>query len=209
MGVQALKQPKQPALLVRIQAQAIIRNREHDLGGRGQGVQLHQGRVARAVVLEGVAEQVVHHRAQIFGRKQYRYVRVNVYCHLGVGAGQQGLQVELYPGHYLGQQYVLGGLVLRLLEKKRLRQMEMQTAGDVLDFGLELLNQDADARKKHHTLYTALAAAKIIIDSTKEVQQIWEYSAENPANGPTAAAAGITMGAVQTAAPHPGTIQLG
>ena len=84
-------------------------------------------------------------------------------------------------------------------EKKRLRQMEMQTAGDVIDFGLELLDQDADARKKHHTLYTALAAAKIIIDGTKEVQQIWEYSAENPANGPTAGTAGIIMGGIQTA----------
>jgi hypothetical protein len=77
--------------------------------------------------------------------------------------------------------------------------MEMQVAGDVLDFGLQLLDQDADARKKHHSLYTALAAAKIIIDGTKEVQQIWEYQAENPANGVTMGAAGITMGAIQTA----------
>ena len=83
--------------------------------------------------------------------------------------------------------------------KKALQNMEMSTAGDVLAFGLDLLNQDADARKKHHTLYTALAAAKILIDGTKEVQQIWEYSAENPANGPTAGAAGIILGGIQTA----------
>jgi len=62
----------------------------------------------------------------------------------------------------------------------------------VLSIGLDLLGQDAEASKKHYSLYTALAAAKIIIDSPKEVQQIWEYSAENPAKGPT-------MGAIQTA----------
>jgi hypothetical protein len=84
-------------------------------------------------------------------------------------------------------------------EKRDLAKLEMRTAGDVLSFGLELLGQDEEARKKHHSLYTALAAAKIIIDGTKEVQQIWEYSAENPANGPTAGAAGIAMGAIQTA----------
>ena len=83
-------------------------------------------------------------------------------------------------------------------EKIALQRMEMSVAGDVLSFGLELLGQDEEARKKHHSLYTALAAAKIIIDGTKEVQQIWEYSAENPANGPTMGAAGITMGAIQT-----------
>jgi hypothetical protein len=84
-------------------------------------------------------------------------------------------------------------------EKRALAKMEMATASDVLSFGLELLGQDEEARKKHHSLYTALAAAKIIIDGTKEVQQIWEYSAENPANGPTMGAAGIAMGAIQTA----------
>jgi len=83
--------------------------------------------------------------------------------------------------------------------KRQLQNMEMATAGDVLNFGLELLGQDADARKKHHSLYTALAAAKIIVDGTKEVQQIWEYSAENPANGPSAGTAGIIMGGIQTA----------
>ncbi|MGI4760602.1 MAG: hypothetical protein ACRYF0_07850 [Janthinobacterium lividum] len=84
-------------------------------------------------------------------------------------------------------------------EKKKLRKLEMQTAGDVVSFGLELLDQDGEARKKHHSLYTALAAAKIIIDGTKEVQQIWEYSAENPANGETMGTAGIILGGIQTA----------
>jgi hypothetical protein len=82
--------------------------------------------------------------------------------------------------------------------KRDLQKLEMQTAGDVLNFALELLGQDEEARKKHHSLYTALAAAKIVIDGTKEVQKIWEYSADNPANGPTMGAAGITMGAIQT-----------
>jgi hypothetical protein len=84
--------------------------------------------------------------------------------------------------------------------KRQLQQAtELQTASDVLSFGLELLDQGSEAHKKHHSLYTALAAAKIIIDGTKEVQHIWEYSAENPANGPTAGAAGIAMCAIQTA----------
>ena len=84
-------------------------------------------------------------------------------------------------------------------QKIALERMGMKTAGDVVSFGLELLGQDAEARKKHHGLYMALAAAKIVIDGTKEVAQIWEYSAENPANGPTMGAAGIAMGAIQTA----------
>jgi hypothetical protein len=84
-------------------------------------------------------------------------------------------------------------------QKQTLQKMEMSTAGDVLSFGLELLDKDKEARKQHHSLYVALAAAKIIIDGTKEVAQIWEYSAENPANGPTMGAAGIAMGAIQTA----------
>jgi hypothetical protein len=84
-------------------------------------------------------------------------------------------------------------------QKIALEKMGMQTAGDVLSFGLQLLDQDAEARKKHHSLYTALAAAKIIIDGTKEVQQIWEYSAQNPANPGTMGTAGIIMGGIQTA----------
>nr|GFD58114.1 hypothetical protein [Tanacetum cinerariifolium] len=36
-------------------------------------------------------------------------------------------------------------------------------------------------------------------DGTKEVQQIWEYSAENPANGLTGGAAGIAIATIQTA----------
>jgi hypothetical protein len=84
-------------------------------------------------------------------------------------------------------------------EKIALQKMEMSVAGDVLSFGLELLGQDAEARKKHHSLYTTLTATKIIIDGTKEVQQIWEYSAENPANAPTVGAAGIIMSGIQTA----------
>ncbi len=83
--------------------------------------------------------------------------------------------------------------------KQDLQRLEMQTASDVLSFAVQLLDQDGEARKKHHSLYTALAAAKIIVDGTKEVQQIWEYSAENPYNGGTMGAAGIAMGTIQTA----------
>lgn len=84
-------------------------------------------------------------------------------------------------------------------QKRELAKLEMRTAGDVLSFGLELLGQDEEARKKHHSLYTALAAAKIIVDGTKEVQQIWEYASENPANGLTGGAAGIAIATIQTA----------
>jgi len=76
--------------------------------------------------------------------------------------------------------------------KQALQRMEMQTAGQVLDFALQLLDQDGEARKKHHTLYTALAAAKVIIDGVVEVQNIWEKSSEF---GP----AGIALAVVQTA----------
>jgi hypothetical protein len=84
-------------------------------------------------------------------------------------------------------------------KKQALHNMEMKTAGVVLDFALQLLDQDGEARKKHHGLYVALAAAKIIVDGAKEVQQIWEYSAQNPSNPVTMGTAGIIMGGIQTA----------
>ncbi|MGI4873356.1 MAG: hypothetical protein ACRYFX_19535 [Janthinobacterium lividum] len=84
-------------------------------------------------------------------------------------------------------------------QKKLLMQETMSAASDIFSLGLQMLDQDADARKKHHSLYVALAAAKILVDGTKEVQQIWEYQAENPLNGETMGAAGIAMGAIQTA----------
>ena len=83
--------------------------------------------------------------------------------------------------------------------KADLAKMELSVAGDVLGTTLDLLFQDEDARKKHHGLYVALAAGKIIVDGATEVQQIWEYAAENPANGVTMGAAGITMATIQTA----------
>jgi hypothetical protein len=76
--------------------------------------------------------------------------------------------------------------------KEQLQRMEMQTAGDVLAFTLQLLDQDADARKKNHALYLALAAAKVVVDGVAEVQHIWKNSAEF---GP----AGIALAVVQTA----------
>jgi hypothetical protein len=77
-----------------------------------------------------------------------------------------------------------------------LAKLEMRTTGNVLSFDLELLGQDEEARKKHHSLHTVtvLDAAKIIIDGTKEVQQIRGYLAENLANGPTMGATGIAIG---------------
>lgn len=76
--------------------------------------------------------------------------------------------------------------------KQELLQAEMQTAGDVLDFTLQLLDQDEEARKKNHALYVALAAAKVLIDGVTEVQHIWETSSEF---GP----AGYALAVVQTA----------
>jgi hypothetical protein len=135
-------------------------------------------------------------------------------------AKRAALQAELeleeaYAGR-TSKQYVKTSAELVKLEKSRNKQvvedaqkaqkakadlakLELSVAGDVLGGTLDLLFADEEARKKHHDLYTALAAAKIIVDGTKEVQQIWEYSAENPYNGPTAGAAGATMGAIQTA----------
>lgn len=62
--------------------------------------------------------------------------------------------------------------------KQSLFKLEMQTAADVLSFGLGILEQDKEARLKHHALYVALAAAKVIVDGITEVQKIWEYSAD-------------------------------
>lgn len=83
----------------------------------------------------------------------------------------------------------------RKLSEKQLADLhkqEMATAGDVLSFTLDLLNQDEDARKKHHALYVALAVAKVVVDGITEVQNIWEKSSEF---GP----AGIALAVVQTA----------
>ena len=79
-----------------------------------------------------------------------------------------------------------------------LEQQGMATASDALQFGLELLEKDKEGRKKHHKLYVALAAAKIIVDGAKEVQAIWEYSAEQPENSLTAGIFGTVLAGVQT-----------
>ncbi|MDB5234384.1 MAG: hypothetical protein JWR44_1377 [Hymenobacter sp.] len=63
---------------------------------------------------------------------------------------------------------------------------------------IDLLFQDEEARKKHHTLYMALAASKIIIDGLKEVSAIWQYSAEQPENSFTAGIFGTVLAGVQT-----------
>lgn len=83
--------------------------------------------------------------------------------------------------------------------KADIAKMGLKHASDVLGSTLDLLFQDEQARKQNHGIYVALSAAKILTDGYREVQSIWEYSAENPANGPTAGAAGIAVGAVQTA----------
>ncbi|MGI4832993.1 MAG: hypothetical protein ACRYFK_05970 [Janthinobacterium lividum] len=70
---------------------------------------------------------------------------------------------------------------------------------DVLQFGLDLLDQDKEGREKHHAMCVALAAAKIIMDGTREVQAIWEYSAEQPENSVTAGVFGTVLAGVQTA----------
>jgi hypothetical protein len=83
--------------------------------------------------------------------------------------------------------------------KYELAQMSLRTAGDVVQTTIDLLFQDEAARKKHHNLYTALAAAKIIVDGVQEVAAIWQYSAEQPENVPTAGAWGLALGGIQTA----------
>lgn len=83
--------------------------------------------------------------------------------------------------------------------KGDLAKLELSIAGDVLGTTLDLLFQDEAARKKHHSLYVALAAAKIIVDGTKEVQAIWEYSAEQPENSLTAGVFGTVLAGIQTA----------
>jgi hypothetical protein len=82
--------------------------------------------------------------------------------------------------------------------KADLAKMELSVAGDVLSTTLDLLFQDEAARRKHHGLYVALAAAKIIIDGTKEVQAIWQYSAEQPENSLTAGVFGTVLAGIQT-----------
>jgi len=62
----------------------------------------------------------------------------------------------------------------------------------VLSFTLDLLSQDAEARKKHHALYVALAVTKVPVDGITKVQNSWEKSSEF---GP----AGYALAIVQTA----------
>ena len=73
-----------------------------------------------------------------------------------------------------------------------LQKATMQVASDVLSFTLGLLDQDGEARQKHHTLYVALATAKVVVDGLVEVQNIWEQSS---GLGPW----GVALAVVQTA----------
>ncbi|MDO7875988.1 phage tail tape measure protein [Hymenobacter sp. ASUV-10] len=84
-------------------------------------------------------------------------------------------------------------------KKQALQEYGVKVAGDVISTGIQLLGQDEEARKKHHTLYVGLSAAKILMDGYQEVASIWRYSAENPANGMSMGAAGIILGGIQTA----------
>ncbi|WP_201980330.1 coiled-coil domain-containing protein [Hymenobacter rubidus] len=83
--------------------------------------------------------------------------------------------------------------------KEAMAKEGLKTAGDVLQTTIDLLFQDEAARKKHHNLYTALAGAKIIADGVQEVAAIWQYSAEQPENVPSAGVFGAVLGGVQTA----------
>ena len=98
-----------------------------------------------------------------------------------------------------------------LAEDKKLRDAKrqaMQTglaqASDVLQSTLSLLDQDGDARKKHHTLYMALATAKVLMDGIAEVQAIWQNANSNwlntlvPGWGPAWAAVQTGMAVART-----------
>ena len=84
-------------------------------------------------------------------------------------------------------------------EKRRIAELELRTAGDVVATTIDLLFQDEQARRKHHDLYMVLSSAKIIMDGVQEVAAIWKYAAENPLNGLTGGIAGSVIAGIQTA----------
>ncbi|WP_460503255.1 hypothetical protein, partial [Hymenobacter agri] len=75
--------------------------------------------------------------------------------------------------------------------KRQIMQLGLKTASDVTQFGIDLLFQDEEARRKHHGMYLALSGAKIIAEGIAEVQAIWATFSEM---GPV----GVALAAVQT-----------
>lgn len=86
----------------------------------------------------------------------------------------------------------------RELAKREAVDMTLRFGSQAVQTTIELLFQDEGARKKHHNLYTALSAAKLVMDGAQELASIWRYAAENPLNGVTGGAAGAIIGAVQS-----------
>jgi hypothetical protein len=76
--------------------------------------------------------------------------------------------------------------------KRELDKQGMKVAADALSFGLDLLDQDTEARKEHHSLYVALSTAKVIAEGVAEVQAIWSTFSEM---GPV----GVVLAGIQTA----------
>ncbi len=76
--------------------------------------------------------------------------------------------------------------------KRELDKQGMKVAADALSFGLDLLDQDMQARKEHHSLYVALSTAKVIAEGVAEVQAIWSTFSEM---GPV----GVVLAGIQTA----------
>lgn len=67
--------------------------------------------------------------------------------------------------------------------KKKLEQEGLDVARGALQVGIDLLNQDEEAKKKHSTLIKALTIADIQVGLQREVQGIWENANKNAING--------------------------
>jgi hypothetical protein len=66
--------------------------------------------------------------------------------------------------------------------KQMLQDIQLEAAKEFLALGIDLMNEDAKARKAFVSAYKAIQIGQIIDGGIKEVQAIWENNAKNPMN---------------------------
>lgn len=66
--------------------------------------------------------------------------------------------------------------------RKEIESAVKDTIKGGLDFAIEALSQDEQARKKNAALIKGFSVSKVLVDVQEEIQAIWKYANANPSN---------------------------
>ncbi len=121
--MQAAEHGEQLGLLLRIEPQAVVLHPQHEVAGLGRAADAYPRSPLGVAELEGIAEQVVHHRAQVLGQKRHAGEGGHVDLDAGAAARNQRLQVLAHVVNHCGQGYLLNGLVVLLLQLGHVAQV--------------------------------------------------------------------------------------